>query len=114
MVAQVSDCTSHASWNGSLGTLSPPSSLAHLVRCDRVSAEAYLTSLDLAGGFWTAYGIIVQPSMGLAASFAPPGTDPLLAASVGAATRAYNAGLGMYFAVWGILCIVYFIASLRT
>jgi len=70
------------------------------------------------GGFWTAYGIINQPSFGVAASFAPAGFNEtasgMTAAAAGAATPAFNAGLGMYFAVWGILCVVYFIASLRT
>jgi len=69
------------------------------------------------GGFWIAYGIIVQPTMGLAASFAPANfnsTGGITATAAGAATREYNAGLGMYFAVWGILCVVYFIAALRT
>ncbi|OCB84317.1 hypothetical protein A7U60_g8997 [Sanghuangporus baumii] len=68
------------------------------------------------GGFWTAYGIIIQPSFGVAASFAPAeaASNSITAAAAGAATRQYNSGLGLYFAVWGILCAIYFIASLRT
>ncbi|KAL5529147.1 hypothetical protein ACEPAG_5121 [Sanghuangporus baumii] len=68
------------------------------------------------GGFWTAYGIIIQPSFGVAASFAPAeaASNSVTAAAAGAATRQYNSGLGLYFVVWGILCAIYFIASLRT
>jgi len=68
------------------------------------------------GGFWISYGILVQPTFDLAASFAPAtdASNGITAAAAGAATRQYNAGLGMYFAIWGILCVVYFIASLRT
>jgi len=68
------------------------------------------------GGFWISYGFIVQPTFDLAASFAPASdaSNGITAAAAGAATRQYNAGLGMYFAVWGLLCVIYFIASLRT
>ena len=67
------------------------------------------------GGFWISYAFVVTPTMGLAASFAPANiTDGITAATAGAATREYNSGLGLYFAVWGILCVIYFIASLRT
>ncbi|KZS88510.1 hypothetical protein SISNIDRAFT_459741 [Sistotremastrum niveocremeum HHB9708] len=68
------------------------------------------------GGFWISYGVIIQPSAALAASFAPASdaSNGITAAAAGAATREYNAGLGMYFVVWGILCVFYFIASLRT
>jgi len=68
------------------------------------------------GGFWISYGVIIQPTFDLAASFAPASdaSNGITAAAAGAATRGYNSGLGMYFAIWGILCVIYFIASLRT
>lgn len=68
------------------------------------------------GGFWTAYGIIVQPTLAIAASFAPAddASNGITAAAAGALDPQYNAGLGMYFLVWGMLCVVYFIAALRT
>jgi len=68
------------------------------------------------GGFWITYGIIIQPTLALAGNFAPASdaSNGITAAAAGAATRAYNAGLGTYFAVWGILCVIFFIASLRT
>ena len=68
------------------------------------------------GGFWITYGIIIQPTNALAASFAPASdiTNSVTAAAAGSATRAYNSGLGSYFLVWGILCTIYFIAALRT
>jgi len=68
------------------------------------------------GGFWISYGVIIQPTFDLAQSFAPAAdaSNGITAAAAGAMTRQYNSGLGMYFAVWGILCVVYFVASLRT
>ncbi|KAI5124524.1 hypothetical protein M0805_003048 [Coniferiporia weirii] len=68
------------------------------------------------GGFWISYGVAIQPTFGLAASFAPASdaSNSITAAAAGAMTREYNAGLGMYFAVWGIMCAVFFLASLRT
>jgi len=68
------------------------------------------------GGFWISYGVAIQPTFFLAASFAPSSDagNSITAAAAGAMTRSYNAGLGMYFAVWGIMCAVYFLASLRT
>jgi len=68
------------------------------------------------GGFWISYGVIVQPTFDLAASFAPAAdaSNGITAAAAGAATKGYNTGLGMYFVVWGMMCAVFFVASLRT
>jgi len=68
------------------------------------------------GGFWISYGFIVQPTLDLAASFSPAAnsTNGITAAIAGAASRQYNSGLALYFAVWGIMCVIYFIAALRT
>ena len=67
-------------------------------------------------GFWISYGAIIQPTNQIAAAFAPASdaSNGITAAAAGAATRGYNAGLGMYFLVWGIIVTIYFIASLRT
>lgn len=68
------------------------------------------------GGFFISYGIINQPSMGIAASFAPAAdsTNGVTATLAGSATPAYNVGLGFYFLVWGVLTFSFFLASLRT
>jgi len=68
------------------------------------------------GGFWISYGIAVQPTFALASSFAPASdaSNGITAQIAGAATRQYNAGLGLYFMFWGIMCVIYFIAALRT
>jgi len=68
------------------------------------------------GGFWISYGIAVQPTLDLANSFAPASdaSNGITAQIAGAATRQYNAGLGIYFMFWGIMCVIYFIAALRT
>ncbi|KAH8117437.1 GPR1/FUN34/yaaH family-domain-containing protein [Phellopilus nigrolimitatus] len=68
------------------------------------------------GGFWISYGVSIQPTFDLAASFAPASdaNNGITAAAAGAMTREYNTGLGLYFCVWGIMCVLYFIAALRT
>ncbi|KAL5536547.1 hypothetical protein ACEPAF_369 [Sanghuangporus sanghuang] len=70
----------------------------------------------LFGGFWISYAILLQPSFGIAASFATAdeATSSATAAAAGSATSAYNDGVGFYFLIWGILCVVLFLASLRT
>lgn len=54
--------------------------------------------------------------MDIAASFAPAsdGVNGAAATMAGAATRAYNSGVAMYFVVWSILGFIYFLAALRT
>jgi uncharacterized protein len=71
------------------------------------------------GGFWTSYGILIQPSFRVAAGFAPANvTDTtfagVTATAAGAATRSYNAGIGLYFVTWAVLCTIYTIAATRT
>jgi len=68
------------------------------------------------GGFWISYAIINQPNMGIAASFAPASdaSNGITATMAGQANPSFNVGIGMYFLVWGIICLFYFIASLRT
>ncbi|KAF8586224.1 hypothetical protein K439DRAFT_1631833 [Ramaria rubella] len=71
------------------------------------------------GGFWTTYGILIQPSFRVAAGFAPANlTDTTFAgvtsAAAGSATRSYNSGVGLYFVVWTLLCFLYTVAALRT
>jgi len=71
------------------------------------------------GGFWTSYAILIQPTFRIAAGFAPASiTDNtfagVTAAAAGAATPAYNAGIGLYFVTWAVVCFVYTIAATRT
>jgi len=68
------------------------------------------------GGFFISYGILVQPTMEIAASFAPPAnsTNGLTASLAGASSPGYNLGLAMYFLVFGLLCFAFFICSFRT
>jgi len=68
------------------------------------------------GGFWLSYAMLISPSMGIAAAFAPAdmANNTIAAAAAGAATREYCSGLAMYFMVWGLLCILYTLVALRT
>jgi len=54
------------------------------------------------GGFWSALGFLLDPSKGIAAS-------------LGGATAAdYNNGVALYLIWWGVLVLIYLVASLRT
>jgi len=66
-------------------------------------------------GFWVSYAMLIQPSQGIAASFAPASdaSNSISAAAAGMTTASYNLGLGMYFLIWGIFCFIYFLCALR-
>jgi hypothetical protein len=86
-----------------------------LIRC----LYPRLTDRHCEGGFWTSYAILIQPSFRVAAGFAPANaTDSsfagVTATAAGAATRAYNSGVGLYFVTWAVLCFIYTVAALRT
>ncbi|KAK6991790.1 transcriptional activator of ethanol catabolism AlcS [Favolaschia claudopus] len=55
------------------------------------------------GGFWLSLGVLFDPSKGVASAF--PG---------GANSPEFNHGVQFYFTFWAILCILYFIAAVRT
>ena len=61
------------------------------------------------GGFYVAFGYILDPSKGLAASFATGDY-----AANGAANPLYNSGLGLYLVSWAVVTFCYLLASLRT
>jgi succinate-acetate transporter protein len=52
------------------------------------------------GGYWIAYAVLITPSMGIAKALPADGVQ-------------YNAALGLYFATWSVLAMLYFIASIR-
>jgi len=71
------------------------------------------------GGFWTSYGILIQPTFRIASAFAPSDASDntfagVTATAAGAATRAYNSGVGMYMVTWALVCLVFSVAALRT
>ncbi|KAJ7739146.1 GPR1/FUN34/yaaH family-domain-containing protein [Mycena metata] len=55
------------------------------------------------GGFWLTLAVIFDPSKEVASAF----TD-------GTSSPAFNHGLEFFFIAWAVLCILYFIAALRT
>ncbi|KAJ7127651.1 GPR1/FUN34/yaaH family-domain-containing protein, partial [Mycena epipterygia] len=56
------------------------------------------------GGYWLSVGVIFDPSKQLASAFPDGGTS----------SPEFNHGLQFYFTFWAVLCIVYFVAALRT
>ncbi|KAM0786194.1 hypothetical protein ACM66B_006999 [Microbotryomycetes sp. NB124-2] len=53
------------------------------------------------GGFWLAFGFLLDPTK-------------TIAETLGAASVDYNAGLAIYLVWWGLLILIYLVASLRT
>ncbi|ORY72921.1 GPR1/FUN34/yaaH family-domain-containing protein [Leucosporidium creatinivorum] len=53
------------------------------------------------GAFWLAFGFLLQPTQGIAAA-------------LGASSVDYNAGIALYLVWWGLLVLIFLIASLRT
>ncbi|GAA5961550.1 hypothetical protein JCM8115_006715 [Rhodotorula mucilaginosa] len=53
------------------------------------------------GGFWLSFGYLLQPLQNIA-------TD------LGATSLEYNGGIAMYLIWWGVLVLIYLLASLRT
>ncbi|KAJ7181453.1 GPR1/FUN34/yaaH family-domain-containing protein, partial [Mycena crocata] len=54
------------------------------------------------GGFWFSLGVLFDPSKQIASAFTEE------------TTASFNHGIQFYFTFWAILCILYFIAALRT
>jgi len=63
--------------------------------------------------FWLSFGLLQLPSLGLAASYAPPGTPLDKAAAVGAATPEFNAVVGLYVVVWAVFLLTFWVFSFR-
>ncbi|KAF9268345.1 hypothetical protein L218DRAFT_853866 [Marasmius fiardii PR-910] len=57
------------------------------------------------GGFWLSFATLNDPEHGIAAAFSATG---------GANSPALNAGVLFYLCGWGVVLLIYFIASLRT
>ncbi|KAJ7654906.1 GPR1/FUN34/yaaH family-domain-containing protein [Mycena rosella] len=56
------------------------------------------------GGFWLSLGVLFDPSKQIASAFPDGGT----------ASPEFNHGVQFYFIFWAVLCVLYFVASLRT
>ncbi|KAJ7167864.1 GPR1/FUN34/yaaH family-domain-containing protein [Mycena filopes] len=55
------------------------------------------------GGFWLSLGVLFDPSKEIASAF-PDGTN----------SPAFNHAVQFFFTFWAVLCILYFVAALRT
>lgn len=59
--------------------------------------------------FWLSFGLLQLPSLGLAAAYSATGD-----AAEGAASREYNAVIGLYLIVWGFALLTFFVFTLKT
>ncbi|KAK5109188.1 hypothetical protein LTR62_007273 [Meristemomyces frigidus] len=59
--------------------------------------------------FWLSFGLLQLPTLGLAAAYSPTGN-----AAEGAASKGYNATIGLYLIVWGFALLTFFVFCLKT
>ncbi|KAK4554812.1 hypothetical protein LTR86_007960 [Recurvomyces mirabilis] len=59
--------------------------------------------------FWLSFGLLQLPSLGLAAAYSTTGN-----AAEGAASKGYNATIGLYLIVWGFALFTFWIFTLKT
>lgn len=62
------------------------------------------------GAFWLTFGATLQPLYGAYGLYSPDHTNPAL----GLATVGFNASFAFFLVFMGLLCLIYFILSLRT
>lgn len=61
------------------------------------------------GGFWLAFAIIQDPSVGVAAAYSATGN-----ATEGQANPLFAEGIAVYLVCWGVVVFIYLLGSLRT
>lgn len=59
--------------------------------------------------FWLSFGLLQLPTLGLAAAYSATGN-----AAEGAASKEFNAVIGLYLIVWGFALFTFFIFTLKT
>lgn len=65
--------------------------------------------MSLFAVFWLSFGLLQMPTLGLAAAYSTTGN-----AAEGAASKEYNAVVGLYLIVWGFALLTFWIFTLKT
>jgi succinate-acetate transporter protein len=65
--------------------------------------------MSLFAVFWLSFGLLQVPTLGLAAAYSATGD-----AAEGAASKEYNAVIGLYLIVWGFALFTFWIFTLKT
>jgi succinate-acetate transporter protein len=65
--------------------------------------------MSLFAVFWLSFGLLQLPTLGLAAAYSAAGN-----AAEGAASKEYNAVVGLYLIVWGFALFTFWIFTLKT
>lgn len=71
--------------------------------------DTQMMVMSLFAVFWLSFGLLQLPSLGLAAAYSPTGD-----AAEGAASREFNAVVGLYLLVWGFALFTFWIFTLKT
>lgn len=79
-------------------------------QCTRADvANEQMMVMSLFAVFWLSFGLLQLPSLGLAAAYSATGN-----AAEGAASKEYNAVVGLYLIVWGFALFTFWIFTLKT
>ncbi|KAK5132594.1 hypothetical protein LTR08_008793 [Meristemomyces frigidus] len=65
--------------------------------------------MSLFSVFWLSFGLLQLPTLGLAAAYSATGN-----AAEGAASKEYNAVVGLYLLVWGFALLTFWVFTLKT
>lgn len=65
--------------------------------------------MSLFAVFWLSFGLLQMPTLGLASAYSATGN-----AAEGAASKEYNAVVGLYLIVWGFALLTFWIFTLKT
>lgn len=76
-------------------------------RADTTNTQMMVMSLFAV--FWLSFGLLQMPTLGLAAAYSATGN-----AAEGAASKEYNAVVGLYLIVWGFALFTFWIFTLKT
>ena len=68
-----------------------------------------MMGMSLFAVFWLSFGLLQMPTLGLAAAYSATGN-----AAEGAASKEYNAVVGLYLIVWGFALLTFWIFTLKT
>jgi len=71
--------------------------------------DTQMMVMSLFAVFWLSFGLLQLPTLGLAAAYSATGN-----AAEGAASKEYNAVVGLYLIVWGFALFTFWIFTLKT
>jgi succinate-acetate transporter protein len=81
----------------------------HHMHTRALTLPTQMMVMSLFAVFWLSFGLLQLPTLGLAAAYSPTGN-----AAEGAASKEFNAVVGLYLIVWGFALFTFWIFTLKT